>query len=243
MDTTTDAFLNGKVTAVQPAKGYRAGVDAVLLAASVPARSGERVLELGCGVGVASLCLSARVPSLDITGIEVQPDYAALAVANGVNAMMADLRALPEEVRNTQYHHVMANPPYFDRGMGSAAPNTGRDIAMGGDTPLRDWLIVAAKRLAPKGYFTLILRIERLPEVLSHLQGRLGSIIVRPICARAGQEPHLFLLQARHSGRAPFRLLSPLIMHDGTMHDADRENYTDRIRGVLRNGDALIITD
>ena len=243
MDTTTDAFLNGKVTAVQPAKGYRAGVDAVLLAACVPARSGESVLELGCGVGVASLCLSARVPSLDITGIEVQPDYAALAVANGVNAMMADLRALPEEVRNTQYHHVMANPPYFDRSTGSAAPNTGRDIAMAGDTPLRDWLVVAAKRLAPKGYFTLILRIERLPEVLSHLQGRLGSIIVRPICARAGQEPHLFLLQARHSGRAPFRLLSPLIMHDSTMHDADRENYTDCIRGVLRNGDALIITD
>ena len=223
MDTTTDAFLNGKVTAVQPAKGYRAGVDAVLLAACVPARSGESVLELGCGVGVASLCLSARVPSLDITGIEVQPDYAALAVANGVNAMMADLRALPEEVRNTQYHHVMANPPYFDRGTGSAAPNTGRDIAMAGDTPLRDWLVMAA--------------------VLSHLQGRLGSIIVRPICPRAGQEPHLFLLQARHSGRAPFRLLSPLIIHDSTMHDADRENYTDRIRGVLRNGDALIITD
>ena len=243
MDTTTDAFLNGKVTAVQPAKGYRAGVDAVLLAACVPARSGESVLELGCGVGVASLCLSARVPELDITGIEVQPDYAALAVSNGVNAVVADLRTLPDDIRNTQYHQVMANPPYFDRGTGSAAPNTGRDIAMGGDTPLREWLDVAAKRLAPKGYFTLILRIERLPEVLGHLQGRLGSIIVRPICARADQEPHLFLLQARHSGRAPFRLLSALIMHDGTMHDADRENYTDRIRGVLRNGDVLIITD
>ncbi|MFT5064444.1 MAG: tRNA1(Val) A37 N6-methylase TrmN6 [Yoonia sp.] len=243
MDTTTDAFLNGKVTAVQPAKGYRAGVDAVLLAACVPARSGERVLELGCGVGVASLCLAARVPDLDITGIEVQPDYAALAVANGMNAVMADLRTLPDSIRNTQYHHVMANPPYFDRGAGSAAPNTGRDIAMGGDTPLGDWLNVATKRLAPKGYFTLVLRIERLPEVLSHLQGRLGSIIVRPICARDGQEPHLFLLQARHSGRAPFRLLPALIMHDGTMHDADRENYTDRVRGILRNGDALIITD
>lgn len=243
MDTTTDAFLNGKVIAVQPAKGYRAGVDAVLLAACVPARSGERVLELGCGVGVASLCLAARVPDLEITGIEVQPDYAALAVTNNVNTLVADLRALPDSIRNNQYHHIMANPPYFDRSAGSAAPNTGRDIAMGGDTPLRDWLDVATKRLAPKGYFTLILRIERLPEVLSHLQGRLGSIIVRPICARDGQEPHLFLLQARHSGRAPFRLLPALIMHDGTMHDADRENYTDRLRGILRNGDALIITD
>jgi tRNA1(Val) A37 N6-methylase TrmN6 len=239
MDTTTDAFLGGKVTAEQPARGYRAGVDAVLLAACVPAVAGQRVLELGCGVGVASLCLNARVQGLDIKGVEVQPDYATLAVKNGVDVTCADLRNLPDNIRNTQYHHVMANPPYFDRNTGSAAPDTGRDMAMGGDTPLGDWLDIAAKRLAPKGYFTLILRMERLPEVLSQL--RLGSIIVRPIAARAGQEPHLFLLQARHSGRAPFRMLSPLIMHDGTMHDADRENYTDFVQGILRNGDGFPI--
>lgn len=241
MDTTTDAFLGGKVMAAQPARGYRAGVDAVLLAACVPAVSGQKVLELGCGVGVASLCLNARVPDLNITGVEVQADYADLAMQNGVNVTCADLRALPNDIRNTQYHHVMANPPYFDRATGSAAPNAGRDVAMGGDTPLGVWLDIAAKRLAPKGYFTLILRIERLPEVLSQL--RLGSVVVRPIAARAGQEPHLFLLQARHSGRAPFRLMSPLIMHDGTMHDADRENYTPQLREILRNGAALPICD
>lgn len=241
MDTTLDTFLGGKVTALQPARGYRAGVDAVLLAACTPAQPAERVLELGCGVGVASLCLAARVPDLAITGIELQPDYAALAAQNGLNVVTADLRALPAEIRNTQYHHVIANPPYFDRTTGSAAPNTGRDIAMGGDTPLADWMDVATKRLAPKGYFTMILRIARLPEVLTHL--RLGSVVVRPIAARAGQEPHLFLLQARHSGRAPFRLLPPLIMHDGTMHDADRENYTPQIASVLRNGDYLPLTD
>lgn len=241
MKTTSDAFLGGKVTALQPATGYRAGVDAVLLAAAVPAKARERVLELGCGVGVASLCLSARVPDLDVTGVELQPDYADLAAQNGVNVRCADLRALPDDIRNTQYHHVIANPPYFERDKGSAAPDAGRDVAMGGDTPLADWLDIAAKRLAPKGYFTLILRIERLPEVLSHL--RLGSIIVRPIAARLGQDPHLFLLQARHSGRAPFQLKSHLIMHDGTMHDADRENYTDMVGSILRNGDALHIAD
>lgn len=241
METTSDAFLGGKVTALQPARGYRAGVDAVLLAACTPAKPAERVLELGCGVGVASLCLAARVPDLDTTGVELQPEYAALAAQNGVNVVTADLRSLPADIRNTQYHHVIANPPYFDRGTGSSAPNAGRDVAMGGDTPLAAWLDVAAKRLAPKGYFTMILRIERLPEVLTHL--RLGSVMVRPIAARVGQEPHLFLLQARHSGRAPFRLLAPLIMHDGTMHDVDRENYTPQVTGILRDGDFLPLCD
>ncbi|MEY2961347.1 MAG: hypothetical protein RLZ60_1177, partial [Pseudomonadota bacterium] len=56
-DLSCDNFLNGKVRVWQPINGYRAGVDPVLLAAAVPAKSGQTVLELGCGVGTASLCL------------------------------------------------------------------------------------------------------------------------------------------------------------------------------------------
>ena len=243
MDTTNDLFLGGKVTVLQPAKGYRAGIDAVLLAASVPAKAGETVLELGCGVGVAALCLAARVEGVDITGVELQPEYAALAEKNGLKVVNADLRALPADLRNRQFTHVMMNPPYFDRAAGSAAPDAGRDISMGGDTPLGDWIDVAVKRLAPKGYFTMILRIERLPEVLSALLGRIGSVVVRPISARFGTAPHLFLLQARHSGHAPFRLTAPLVMHDGTVHDADRENYTADVREILRNGASFSLAD
>ncbi|WP_458789696.1 tRNA1(Val) (adenine(37)-N6)-methyltransferase [Yoonia sp. MH D7] len=242
MEITSDLFLGGKVTAKQPAKGYRAGVDAVLLAASVPAKTGESVLELGCGVGVASLCLAARVSELRITGVEVQQGYADLARENGVNVVCADLRALPADLRNTQFTHVMMNPPYFERDKGSSAPDAGRDIAMGGDTPLADWIDVAAKRLAPKGYFTMILRMARLPEVLSALHGRLGSVVLQPISARMDTAPHLFLLQARHSGKAPFRMRPNLIMHDGTMHDIDRENYTVQLREILRDGAGFCLT-
>jgi len=77
-----DQFLGGRLTVAQPKTGYRAGVDPVLLAASVPAGRGESVLELGCGVGVASLCLAARVPGLKITGVEIQPDAAILDAQN-----------------------------------------------------------------------------------------------------------------------------------------------------------------
>ena len=64
MNKTYDAFLNGKLKITQPSNGYRAATDPVFLAASVSASSGQSVLDVGSGVGVASLCLGARVSNL-----------------------------------------------------------------------------------------------------------------------------------------------------------------------------------
>ncbi len=241
-DTLThDAFLGGKVMAWQPAKGFRSGIDAVLLAAAVPARPGQSVLELGCGVGVATLCLAARVQRLSVTGVELQPEYGALAQRNfpSMKVVQADLRNLPADLRQQQFDHVMANPPYFDRAKGTAARDTGRDLALSGETPLADWIDVATRRLAPKGYFTLIQHITRLPEVLGLLHGRLGSMILVPIMPRPGRAPDLFLLQARQSGRAGFIMRPPLLMHGTDAHDGDRESYTPQVRAILRDGAAL----
>lgn len=243
-DLTQDAFLGGKVLAWQPRYGFRSGVDAVLLAAAVPAVSGQSVLELGCGVGVASLCLNARVGGLRMTGVEVQAEYAALAMRNSpeMEVVNADLRALPAGLRQIQFHHVMMNPPYFDRAHGTASSDAGRDLALSGVTPLADWIDVAVKRLAPKGYLTLIQHITRLPEVLAALQGRLGSVVVLPVMPRPNRAPDLFLLQARHSGRAPFQMRSPLLMHGEEAHIGDKESYTPQIRAILRDGAGLGIS-
>lgn len=244
-DLTQDDFLGGKLRVWQPRKGYRAGVDPVLLAASIAAKPGQTVLELGCGVGVASLCLSVRVPGLAITGVELQPDYADLARRNALenNALFdvvtADLRNLPATLRQQRFNHVIMNPPYFDRAASVAASNAGRDVALAGDTPLADWLDIGARRVGPRGYLTIIQRMERLPEVIAALQGRLGALILRPIAGRENRAPELFLLQARQEGRAAFRITPTLVMHDGTAHAGDQETYTTQVRAVLRQGAAL----
>jgi len=242
---TCDAFLGGKLHLWQPrrGRGYRAGVDPVLLAASVPAQAGETVLELGCGAGAAALCLGARVPGLRLTGCEVQPAYAELARRNGgegFEVVEADIIAMPLHLRDRQFDHVLANPPYFDRAASIQARDAGRETALGEATPLRQWVRIAAKRLKPKGQAHFIHRAERLPELLAALPHEMGSVEVLPLAPRPGRLPELILMRARKNGRGAFRLYNSLIMHQGSRHEGDRNSYVPEIEAVLRRGAPLI---
>ena len=236
---THDAFLGGRLHLWQPAQGYRAGVDAVLLAASVPARAGERVLELGCGVGAAILCLGARVPGLHLTGVEREPAFADLARRNGGTALTvvtADLTDMPLKVRQQQFDHVIANPPYYDRSASVRSADPQREAAHGAHTPLAEWVRTAGKRLAPKGQAHFIHMTERLPDILAALPGDLGSVELLPLAARAGRAPDRMILRARKNGRGAFRLHAPLVLHEGDSHAGDGDDYVPLIRAVLRDG-------
>ena len=240
---TQNAFLGGQVHIWQPRKGYRAGVDPVLLAACVPAKAGQSVLELGCGVGTAVLCLGARVPGLDLIGVEHAPDYAALAVRNGDGALtvvQADIGKMPLIVRDRQFDHVIANPPFFDRTASRRSDDPAREVAHGEATPLHQWLAIAAKRLRPKGMLHFIHRAERLPELLRELPQDVGSVEVLPITSRNGRAAERIILRARKNGRGAFRLHAPLVMHQGAAHRNDRDkDYSAEINAVLREGAAL----
>ncbi|UWQ42172.1 methyltransferase [Leisingera aquaemixtae] len=244
-ELTRNGFLGGRVQLWQPARGYRAGVDPVLLAAAVPARAGEAVLELGCGAGQALLCLAARVPGLALAGVELQSPYADLARRNAaasgqaIDVYEADLAALPEALKQRQFHHVIANPPYYRAGAHSQARDAGRKVALGEGTPLAVWIGAAARRLAPKGYLHMIQRADRLPDMLAGCSGVLGSLEVLPLAPRQARAAELVILRARKGGRGGFRLHAPLILHEGDRHERDGESYRPEIRAVLRDGAAL----
>ncbi len=242
---SVDKFLGGRLMLMQPRKGYRAGVDPVFLAASVNAHEGESVLELGCGAGAAILSLGSRVSGLRLVAVEKQTDYAELARRNAfdndidLDVHEADITALPEAVREESFDHVIMNPPYHLREGGPVAPDEGREASKGEQTPLEDWIKAATKRLKPRGYLTMIQKAERLPEILAAFDERMGTILVKPLCAREGRAATLILLHARKGGRGAFRLAAPLILHDGAEHVGDAESYRQEVSAILRDGVAL----
>ncbi len=242
---THDDFLGGRLKLTQPRDGYRAGIDPVLLAASVPAKAGQTVFDIGCGVGAAMLCVAVRVPGVKVAGLEIQAQYAVLARRNAQAAgIEADiytgaLDSMPEALRQRQFDHVIANPPYFLRSTSVAAQDAGRERAMGEDTPLAQWVKAAAKRCAPKGTVTMIQRADRLPELLEAFSAHLGSVAVQPLIPRRGKPARLVLIRGRNGGRADFLIHDGWLLHEGEEHPGDRENYTNATGCILRKGATL----
>lgn len=244
-DLTLDGFLGGRLQVAQPRDGYRAAMDPVLLAAACPAQPGQSVLELGCGAGVASLCLGCRVPGVMLAGVELQPAYAALARGNaaangiGLEVFEGDLAVPPAELRARNFDHVIANPPYFAALGGTAARDSGRETAQREATPLALWVRQALRRLKPGGRVTLIQNADRLADLLAALAAGAGSLCILPIAPRLGRPAGRVIVQARKGGRGALRLLAPLVLHAAPAHAADGEDLTPEAAAILRAGAAI----
>jgi len=242
---TLDALLGGRVKLLQPCSGYRAATDPVLLAAACPARAGQRVLDLGCGVGAAALCLAARTPGLDIHGLEIDPQTAALARENAAAADApltvhdGDVASPPSALRAMTFDQALANPPFF--GVDHApSPEAARDRARReAEGGLAVWIDAALRRLRQGGRLALIHRAERLPEILAALAGRAGEIAVLPLAAREGRPAKRVIVRARKDSAAPFRLAPPLILHAGPKHARDADDYTAEATAILRDAAPL----
>lgn len=242
MGNSEDHLLGGRVCIKQPREGYRAGLDAVLLAASVPAQAHDQVLDLGTGAGAVALCLLARIAGSVVTGIERDPVMAALAAQNGeLNGWGARFSVINASINRRGllagqgFDHVMANPPFHDphRHRMPRLEQRAQSLVEG-EVGLAEWFAFALKRLKPGGSLTFILRADRLAQALAGLEGVAGRIVVLPIHSRANEPAIRIIVQAIKGRRTPLALLPPLILLDG------KEQQSARTRAILHDSRALL---
>ncbi|MBO0735020.1 MAG: methyltransferase [Alphaproteobacteria bacterium] len=239
---TEDRLLGGRVRLKQPAAGYRVAIDSVFLAASVSAEPHQLILDVGCGSGAAMLCLAARVPHSRVVGLEMQRDLVRLAgdnvILNGLEArasvMIGDLLQPPPRLSPGAFDHVMANPPFNERGRAPAATTAGKSRStIEGDADLGNWVRFSLAMVRAKGTVTFIHRADRIDALLGHVAGRAGEVVVFPLWPGQGKPASRILVRLRKQAAAPARLAAGLVLHevDGRLtRDAE---------GILREGRGL----
>jgi len=242
-EETLDGLLGGRVRLIQPRQGYRAAVDPVLLAAAVPARPGEAVLELGAGTGAAFLCLMARVADLAVTAVEIDAEAAGRArrnaalnaVADRVQVVAADAFAGLPMLRGRHFAQVMMNPPYLEAGAADASPDPAKARAtVEGRGGAGAWINLAARLAAPGGRLTLIHRADRLVALLAGLaDSRFGAIEILPLWPRPGEAARRVVLRAVAGSRAPTTLSPGLMLH------GPEGGFTGAAEAILRDGAVL----
>ncbi len=239
--TSDDQFLGGRLEILQPQKGYRAGIDAVFLAAAVSAKSGDAVLEAGSGVGVAALCLASRLAGTIVTGLEVEPEMVALARQNARRNDLGDRVSFVEAdilsgiaaagLQTGGFDHVMANPPYFDTNAARVSDNALKARAHAfGPEDMDHWFRFMTAALKPQGTMTIIHRAEMLDRLLVCTKGRIGDCRVYPLFPRAGEAASRIILRGTKGSRAALKLMQGMVLHgEGHGFSASAEN-------ILRQG-------
>ncbi|MFN4289052.1 MAG: tRNA1(Val) (adenine(37)-N6)-methyltransferase [Brevundimonas sp.] len=234
--------MGGTITLTQPRHGYRAGMDAGLLAAACQRHGPLRIIEAGCGVGAALLQVAARNREAQLTGLERDEQAVALARANADdNAMGERVRIVRGDVAHgfralgePAFDLALCNPPYFDDETKLRAPAPERRGAWIADDGLGAWLGFLLKAVREGGEIVIIHRAERLADILAGLAPKAGSFMIRPVHPHDDAPAKRVIVRAVKTGRAPLTLLPALVMHtrEGARH-------TPQAEAILRGERAL----
>ena len=238
-ETDFNTLLGGRVKIHQPVKGYRAGMDAVMLAASLSAKPGEHLVEFGCGPGAALLSAAARLDGVRFSAWEVEDWAAELAQRNlaengledRVDVRCGDITGIEPKPFASQ---VFFNPPFFDDPDALRHPDPEKQRAwLSGETPLPVWVQIAARIIKGQGYLTIIHRADALPAILSATGRAFGSVVIKPIQPRPDRPAKRVIVRVRRGGRSPAVLLPPLVLHDETGRGYSAEAHAIMAGGAL----------
>ncbi len=220
---TTDSILNGRLRVIQPRRGYRFSVDAILLGRFIRPHPGAHVLELGAGCGVIAIIAAALYAPREVVAIEVQPQMASLVQRNATLNDLPVVRAVAADLRNraiagvapASFDLVIANPPYRAGGSGRRSPIPARELARAESAAtLRDFTTAAARYLKHGGKAAFVFAAARAAELISELRAaKLEPKRLRMVHPRLQLPATTILVEARKGGGVELEVEPPLILY------------------------------
>jgi len=251
LNVTRDRFLDGKIEVLQPSdKGHRSGLDAILLAASLPAASAGVLADLGSGSGVAGIAAIALRPALSVVLVENNPLMAELAsrssglatnstLATRIRVLEADVTLTGANRHNAgmpanSFDTVMMNPPYLDVGTNRTSSDETRAAAhMMGQGGLDAWMRTANSILIPGGMLTMIYRSQSIGQIIATTQGRFGDLQIMPVYPKTDRPAKLLLIRAVKGSKAPVTFVPPIVIHN------EDGSFTTKTAAILSGDDFL----
>ncbi|MEJ5358774.1 MAG: tRNA1(Val) (adenine(37)-N6)-methyltransferase [Desulfobacterales bacterium] len=235
--STEDLFCGGRLRVRQPRCGYRFSIDAVVLAAFLRPRPGQRIADLGTGCGIIALLLASRCPKTNIVAVELQEDLVQLArenvSGNGfspvIEVVAGDLRRMSRRELGGGFDWVVSNPPFRAPGKGRVCRDGGRAVARHEITLGLDDLLQAARRLLdPGGRLALVYDAGRTADLLCGMRG--AGLEPKRLRFVHGSERHaarMVLAEARRGGRPGLLVEPPLRLFDA------QGRYTPEVQACL----------
>jgi tRNA1(Val) A37 N6-methylase TrmN6 len=252
-ETTVDAFHRGAFFLAQPAgRGHRAGLDAMMLAAAVPAGFVGRLADLGAGAGGAGLAVAARCRQARAVLVERDAEMAAYArqslalpgnsaLTDRATVLQADVTLSGEAraaagLEDRAFDFAIMNPPFNAPADRASSDSLRKRAHVMPPEMFEQWIRTAAAIVRPGGALALIARPVSLEAILSALAGRFGEARIVPVHPRAEEDAIRIVLRARHGARGGPALSPPLVLHE------DGNALTSRADAVC-NGMASLFGD
>lgn len=239
---SVDTILDGSVKITQPTTGYRVAIDPILLAAAVPLQNNAKILDVGCGIGTAGLCVLARAQKNNIaigglTGVDSQKLLVELAEENKalnkfnvpIQFIHADIAAQNELLQLQSFDHILTNPPYLSAASADPSPDPMKAAAnVESSADLKTWIAFCAAHLKPKGTLTMIHRADRLAEIISLLPPPEWNAVIVPLWPKIGVAAKRVIIQAARGQGSQTRVLPGLVLH------AEDGSYTAEAQNIIR---------
>lgn len=218
---TRDSILNGKIVMFQPKVGYRIAVDPLILAFYISVQKNQKILDAGCGVGVISLILKMKEPTLKIFAIDIDEDMCRICCKNAeenaknivvINDTIANMQ-VNDVLKNERFDQVVTNPPFFT--IASSRITSVKRRSNFETMRLSDWISHCFGKLKDRGMFSIIHVVERLDDIISALrQNKAGAIEIIPIFSRSDTNAKRVVVRCKKNSASSTKIMPGLVMHD-----------------------------